>query len=216
MSVVHTFLSYFSRGGYLMWPIFGVSIVAWLLGIEKLFFFVRFRNARKKFLQSVDTVFTSSNLPRSSTGFPHYDAFLEELKRRVEQGRCACTNLFREFLIATVPEIEKGFSSMSAWISVAPLLGLLGTVTGMIQTFRVITDFGLGNPNLTAEGISVALITTQAGLTVAFPMMLFHNYLVNRSGNIIQRLLMDGEEVVRRMQTQQYRTQDSGTGGKQR
>ncbi|MBD3315082.1 MAG: hypothetical protein GF344_04790, partial [Chitinivibrionales bacterium] len=71
---------------------------------------------------------------------------------------------------------------------------------GMIETFRVITAFGLGNPNLTADGIRVALITTQAGLTVAFPLMIFHNYLVNRSRGIVNKLILDGETLIKRIE----------------
>ena len=67
---------------------------------------------------------------------------------------------------------------MVAFITVAPL-GLLGTVVRMIQTFDVITTFGVGNPALTAEGISVALLTTEAGLIAAFPGLL-HNFINNR------------------------------------
>jgi hypothetical protein len=122
---------------------------------------------------------------------------------REPKKNCSTTLIFREFLIAVVPMLEQGFSTMSAWISVAPLLGLLGTVAGMIQTFRVITTFGLGNPNLTAEGISVALLTTQAGLTVAFPMVLFHNFLLNRSRSIKSRLLKDGEALVNKVKARE-------------
>jgi biopolymer transport protein ExbB len=60
--------------------------------------------------------------------------------------------------------------------SVAPLLGLLGTVFGMIQTFNAITQYGVGDPAHLGGGISVALITTAAGLTVAIPSLIFHRY----------------------------------------
>ena len=85
---------------------------------------------------------------------------------------------------------------MAAWISVAPLMGLLGTVVGMINTFEIITRFGVGNPNLTAEGISIALLTTQAGLTVALPGVLFQNLLINRKNLVMNRLIRDGEEIL--------------------
>ncbi len=199
-SLLHTFVAYFSRGGAIMIPIFGVSVVAWWLGLEKLLFIRRFRGSRKKFQRDINSVF-SGKKPSDTTGYAPYDELLEELQACKTQkgGRCSWDLLFREFLSSAIPELENGFATMSAWISVAPLLGLLGTVTGMIATFKVITDFGLGNPNLTAEGISVALITTQAGLTVAFPMMLFHNYLVNQSRRLRSKLLVDGETLIKRL-----------------
>ena len=64
--------------------------------------------------------------------------------------------------------------------SAAPLLGLLGTVTGMVHTFQVITEYGNSNPLLLAGGISEALITTQSGLLIAFPLMLFKHHLEER------------------------------------
>lgn len=60
------------------------------------------------------------------------------------------------------------------------MLGLLGTVSGMVHTFETIQLFGFGNPVLLADGISEALLTTQAGLLVAFPLMLAYNYLEGR------------------------------------
>ena len=60
------------------------------------------------------------------------------------------------------------------------MLGLLGTVSGMVHTFETIQLFGFGNPVLLADGISEALLTTQAGLLVAFPLMLAYNYLAGR------------------------------------
>ena len=61
--------------------------------------------------------------------------------------------------------------------AVAPLLGLLGTVTGMIATFDIITEFGTGDPKLLSGGISIALVTTEVGLAVAIPALIFGNLL---------------------------------------
>ena len=66
---------------------------------------------------------------------------------------------------------------MAALVAAAPLLGLLGTVTGMIHTFRLITFFGVGDARLLADGISEALVTTEAGLCVAIPALLCHAWL---------------------------------------
>ncbi|MGI9591359.1 MAG: MotA/TolQ/ExbB proton channel family protein, partial [Myxococcota bacterium] len=71
---------------------------------------------------------------------------------------------------------------------VAPLLGLLGTVTGMIQTFQAITLFGAGDPKMMAGGISEALVTTMLGLTTAIPLVLLHSTLANNTRRIISIL----------------------------
>ena len=70
----------------------------------------------------------------------------------------------------------------------APLLGLLGTVMGMIQLFQVITMHGTSDPKLLAGGISVALVTTEAGLIVAIPLQLLHTFLANRVDGIRARM----------------------------
>jgi biopolymer transport protein ExbB len=68
----------------------------------------------------------------------------------------------------------------------------------MIQTFEVITVFGVGNPALTAEGISVALLTTEAGLIAAFPGLLLLNFVKNRKTRLQKQLFLDGESIVKR------------------
>jgi biopolymer transport protein ExbB len=193
----HLLSSNVARGGQIMVVIFFVSLVAWWLGLEKLLFLTRFSRARRRFLRSIRDI-TSGARSFTPTGVEPFDILLEQVSvyRNEPRNTCSPVLMFREFLIGAVPMLEKGFATMSSWISVAPLLGLLGTVAGMIETFRVITTYGLGNPNLTAEGISIALLTTQAGLTVAFPMVLLHNFLVGRSRAIKSKLLMDGEELV--------------------
>ena len=72
--------------------------------------------------------------------------------------------------------------------AVSPLLGLLGTVTGMIETFQSITLFGTGDPKLMSGGISQALVTTQLGLAVAIPLVLLHSLLTGQVNRLVERL----------------------------
>lgn len=76
-----------------------------------------------------------------------------------------------------VPELERFLNTLGTIASVTPLLGLLGTVIGMIDVFTVIIEQGVGDPGELASGISKALITTAAGLTVAIPSLIFYRYL---------------------------------------
>jgi biopolymer transport protein ExbB len=87
-----------------------------------------------------------------------------------------------------MPALTKGLLFIKVVSVVAPLLGLLGTVTGMIQTFQVITLYGAGDPKLMAGGISQALVTTVQGLVVAIPMVLLHTILTGLSKRIINVL----------------------------
>ena len=105
-------------------------------------------------------------------------------------------NLLREKLLMVVPRLEDGLDTMATLIQVAPFLGLFGTVAGMIRTFSLITTWGTANPIILTEGITVSLLTTQAGLLVAFPCMLFHNYLSNRKDALVQTIIAEGETIL--------------------
>lgn len=93
-----------------------------------------------------------------------------------------------ETILKTTPVLERGISTIKILSSVAPLLGLLGTVTGMIATFQSITLFGTGDPKLMAGGISTALVTTVLGLVCAIPLLLLHNVVSGKSKSLIQIL----------------------------
>ncbi|MEJ2514339.1 MAG: MotA/TolQ/ExbB proton channel family protein [Gammaproteobacteria bacterium] len=93
-----------------------------------------------------------------------------------------------EAILREVPPLEKWQGSIKVIAAVAPLLGLLGTVTGMIATFQAITLFGTGDPKLMAGGISQALVTTVLGLTVAIPLVLLHSVVAGRSKALIEVL----------------------------
>ena len=86
-------------------------------------------------------------------------------------------NALQEAILKEVPPMERFLSTLGMLAAIAPLLGLLGTVTGMIDTFHVITRHGTGDPRMMSGGISEALVTTMLGLSVAIPMMLAHTLL---------------------------------------
>lgn len=93
-----------------------------------------------------------------------------------------------EAILKEVPKLETWQGAIKVIAAVAPLLGLLGTVTGMIATFQAITLFGTGDPKLMAGGISQALVTTVLGLSVAIPLVLLHSVVASRSKALIEVL----------------------------
>ena len=93
-----------------------------------------------------------------------------------------------EVIIKSLPIYKRGINTVKILSAVAPLLGLLGTVTGMILTFQSITLFGTGDPKLMAGGISQALITTVLGLVCAIPLLLLHNFVAAKSKRLVQIL----------------------------
>jgi len=85
-------------------------------------------------------------------------------------------------------DIKMHVGTISLLASIAPLLGLLGTVSGMIKTFSVIAEFGTGNARALASGISEALITTQTGLVIAVPGLFLASFLMRRSDDLLERI----------------------------
>ena len=93
-----------------------------------------------------------------------------------------------ESILKDSSRLTRGLSSLKILAAIAPLLGLLGTVTGLIETFQSITLFGTGDPGLMAGGISQALVTTVLGLTTAIPLILLHSMLASRSRRMVSLL----------------------------
>ena len=92
--------------------------------------------------------------------------------------------------------LNRGLPTVAVLAAVSPLLGLLGTVTGMIETFQSITLFGTGDPKLMSGGISQALITTQLGLAVAIPLVLLHSILTGRVNRLVEQLGKESSDML--------------------
>ena len=104
-----------------------------------------------------------------------------------------------ETILREIPSIERGLPVLAILAAIAPLLGLLGTVTGMIETFQSITLFGTGDPKLMSGGISQALVTTELGLAVAIPVLLIHSSLSSKSNRLVQVLDEESAAIVARL-----------------
>ncbi len=188
-------MMYMEKGGIVNVSILLVCVISLYLGFDRLFVFLGLKRAKKvlaALLQTGDV----STIEKERKKDWLVSWFIDIYAKNSLRSSRYFYNRFRELLIEKVPEMERGLDIMAAWISIAPLLGLLGTVVGMVQTFSTITLFGVGNPNLLSEGISVALITTQSGLIVAFPCLLFHNYLLSMKNALVKEILADVEKLL--------------------
>jgi len=140
---------------------------------------------RFKFLRdekiSIDSELSSGDL---KSGSPLYE--INEIISDSSLDQEKLENKIEAVLSNVEPVYEKNLSTVKLLAAVAPLLGLLGTVIGMIETFQAITLFGTGDPKLMADGISQALVTTMLGLITAVPLLFMHNQLDTRSREIIQ------------------------------
>ena len=169
------FFERINQGGFVGYIILIILALGIAMGVLQ-FLFLR------KESQTVDNELNTGNYSESSTLgklntiYSKYKGDNpEELEAQLE-----------DVLARAAPALEKNLSIIKLLAAVAPLLGLLGTVIGMIETFQAITLFGTGDPKLMAGGISQALVTTMLGLIAAVPLLFIHNILDSRSRAITQ------------------------------
>ncbi len=165
-----------SQGAEIGYLIIGLGLFGLLLALER--FVTLFSVGRKMAAQRGIPAKNDNPLGRVLLAFEKDPAAdLETLESRLDEA-----------IIKETPQLEKRLSIIKILAAVAPLMGLLGTVTGMIVTFQAITLFGTGDPKLMAGGISQALVTTVLGLVVAIPMVFLHSVLAARSKSLVQIL----------------------------
>lgn len=178
---------YLSAGGIIMIPLIILSVLMWALIINKAFILrqlYRKNMSRKKAAEFVKAdTFPDQHEYKGITAF-----FITEFLSR-RSGRSSIDKfILDETVMSVVASLDKNLAFIGILASVAPLMGLLGTVTGMIATFDIISVFGTGNAKAMAGGISEALITTQTGLLVAIPGLYMRNFLTRRAENLKQRI----------------------------
>ncbi|MCP4119024.1 MAG: MotA/TolQ/ExbB proton channel family protein [Desulfobacteraceae bacterium] len=173
-------VAYLQTGSIVMFPLVAVSMVMWTLIINRLFFFHRIY--RKNMPRERAGEFVKNNeMPPPEI----YKGAVSLLVTRFLKHRTHNPGIDRYILDETVMELlavlDRHLAFIGILAAVAPLLGLLGTVTGMMATFDIISMFGTGNARAMAGGISEALVTTQTGLLVAIPGLYMHGFLVKRA-----------------------------------
>ena len=200
-------VEYFRQGGWIMLPLVAVSVVLWTMIVDR---WREFRVLGRGDLDTKEIIALASG-HRQAPEIPEgHDVGLRvRLVRDFLKERSGVVRLDRKILGQVSLQIQQTLDARLAAIAVlaavAPLLGLLGTVLGMIETFEVISVFGTGNSRAMASGISIALITTQTGLLVAIPGMLMSNRL-NRTAQRLKTNLDETTAVLTRHLTEGARS----------
>lgn len=176
-------------GGWLMWPILLCSVIAMAIIAER---FWSLRKARIAPDNLVGRVWQWQKEGRLDAERIHYLRVGSPLGMVLAAGllnRDHSREIMKEGIEEVgrhvAHELERFLNTLGTIASISPLLGLLGTVIGMIKVFTVITIQGVGNPAVLSEGISEALLTTAAGLSVAIPSLMFHRYFRGRVDDLI-------------------------------
>jgi biopolymer transport protein ExbB len=170
-----TLVERIAQGGIVGYAIIGLGIVGLLIALVLLLSLLGANAKVSRQLKSVSDPKPDNALGRVLMAYTEnkgVDTETLELK-------------LNEAVLKEVPKINRGLMIVKVIAVVAPLAGLLGTVTGMIKTFQVITLYGAGDPKLMAGGISQALVTTVLGLVVAIPMVLLHTVLAGRAKRLL-------------------------------
>lgn len=189
------------RGGPLMWPIMACSVVAFAIAIERFIFLRRAAISSRDFLEAVRQVLRQGRVQDAVAMCGEADGPLARLVKagllRSGRSREEMREAMEDAGKIEVPRLERFLPGLATCASIAPLLGLLGTVQGMIKCFDAIqVHEGLVNPSDLAGGIGNALITTAAGLIVAIPAIVVYNYFVGRVDGLVVELEVSAAEVL--------------------
>jgi len=171
----------FQRGGYVMYPLLVCSVFALTFSIERLFFWIKEKKSR-------NTKLLIDIMKEAETG--QYDSALRlgsESKDHVIRVICnglahiefSMINALETAAGDEISRMKRGLGVLDTIITMAPLLGILGTVIGIIQSFDMLGQMGIEDPKAVTVGIAQALITTAAGLTIALATLIPYNYFIS-------------------------------------
>ncbi len=192
-SIERGIMDWLRSGGFLVWPIILIGAVALVLILERLVFLNRMKKASANVMSEIDRMIREGRFRdckefcKKFVGIPVCKVITAGISN-ISASKDVLENALQEAILKELPKIEKFLPTLSVLAAIAPLLGLLGTVTGIINTFQVITQFGTSDPRMMSGGISEALVTTQLGLGVAIPILVMHHFLERQADKIIDEM----------------------------
>jgi biopolymer transport protein ExbB len=189
------------EGGILMVPIAMCSIVALAITIERFWSLRRASINTREFMDSMRQVLRQNRIQDAIEICDKTDGPVARITKagilRHNRNKAEIREAIEDAGHLEIPRLERYMSALATCANIAPLLGLLGTVVGMIEAFQTIQNKeGLVNPADLAGGISHALVTTAAGLTVAVPTLVVYNYFVTRVENMILEMEISSSELI--------------------
>jgi len=185
-------------GGWLMVPILLCSVIAAAISVERLWTLQRSRITPKNLLAQVWSALKTDSMDSQKLRELRASSPLGQVLAagvgNAKRGREVMKEAMEEAAAQVAHDMERYLTSLGVIASISPLIGLLGTVVGMIKVFTALMLEGAGNANVLAGGISQALITTAAGLSVAIPALMFHRFLLRR---VDELMITMGQEAVK-------------------
>ncbi|MDG1462919.1 MAG: MotA/TolQ/ExbB proton channel family protein [Gammaproteobacteria bacterium] len=195
-------------GGWVMLPVIVCSILAVAIIIERLWTLQDKRVLPRNLSKDVWALVKADNLSRSQIERLHDSSPLGQILAAGLNNRHRNREVMKESIEDTgrhvVHELNRYINPLGTIAAITPLLGLLGTVIGMVNVFAAITTHGVGDPGVLAGGISEALITTAAGLCVAIPSLIGYRYLRGRIDALVVQMEREALTLVEALLRKQY------------
>lgn len=180
-------LHYLEVGGPILWVLVIISIGAFAVVLERIVFFARNeKNVGDTFKEEILSLVANKKIDeaialcdtKKSCVASAVKKFLQKAPKGIDVQDYEF--ILKEITIKETSPYESRLNLLASVISISPMLGLLGTVTGMIRAFTNISKYGAGDAAIVADGIAEALLTTAAGLMIAIPVIVVYNYLNRR------------------------------------
>ncbi len=186
-----TFWGYMEQGGPVMWPLLAFSILGLAFAIERFFALRKAQINVNEFLAKIRKALMVNRSLRDAVKIcEQYRGPVASIMKagllKFGQPKEDVEKTIENAALYEMGRLERGLNVLATTANVAPLLGFLGTVTGMINSFDALAKQGLSNPGAVAAGISEALITTATGLIIAIPIQLAYNYFMTKINKFVR------------------------------
>ncbi len=186
-----TVLKLFNDGGWMMYPLLILSLVGMVFIIERFFALRTARTNVNEFLAKIrKALIVNRSVKQATKVCEDYSGPVASIMKagllKFGHPRDEVEKTIENAAIFEIGRFEKNMVWLATVANVAPLMGFLGTVAGMINSFDALAEAGLSNPGLVASGISEALITTAAGLSIAIPVQLCYNFFMNKINKFVR------------------------------
>jgi biopolymer transport protein ExbB len=192
-------LDYIIKGGVMMLPLVLCSVLALGITFERLWSLRRKRVLRYDLLQRLEELLREQKIPEATTLCKRHQSTLTRMLLVVllnhDRPKAEIKELLEEHSRQEIPIVERYLTALGTIANIAPFLGLLGTVVGLLKIFEAIAQQGTTNAALISDGIYNALITTVAGLCVAIPTLVAYNHLMRKA----EELMLEVERVALRL-----------------
>ena len=195
--------AFFKKGGIVMYPLALVAIIALLLFLERLLVLSYRGKIGRRFIKKMDALVAEKKYDEAASLCLKRETSLSmvlfSVLNKVNDTRENAERSLQEALLREQPKLERRMGLLAAMGTIAPLLGLLGTVTGIITLFTVITEVGTNDARVLAGGISEALVTTEMGLVIAIPVMILHGLLSEKIEKITSELYVQSTSLMNKV-----------------